>query len=460
MILYLLVSQMCNIRCNFCYQENFGTDRLSDEILYRKLKPLYPKVKFIPIVGGEVTIVPGMKEYVTWLKENYPHIDIVIGTNGVAFDNEWVDLCRKYKLMINYSLNAVHLDTYKSILNGEKPEQIFRAINKNFQELLYAQIEDRDNYINEISMVVTDYTACDVEDFILKGLEWGVNPMIRFNVEKDSVFSPEMLKAEQTAYKLKYFCENYITVTPWHSPNFQEEDRIMHQLKKDFSDEKKSFLKNHKKKKALCPTVTYLDYLIKANGCPVIKQALAVGFDGSVVPCYNLPEYVLGNLYYHTLDEILDSPQLCEIREQIEKNDYKYCFERCPLNQNPTTSIKNARRNYTPLYEKYFSGGELLKALNEYKKIVGTPLFKARQKYEMAYCLHVGAGKLEEAIDLYTKAYEENFDEFWIKYNRAAAYIDLGNIELARNDIADAEALNPEHEGILLLKERLLHYGE
>lgn len=457
MILYLLVSQMCNIRCNFCYQKNFGTERLSDDILYHKLKPLYPKVRFIPIVGGEVTIVPGMKAYVTWLKENYPHIDIVIGTNGVAFDDEWIRLCRKYKLMINYSLNAVHLGTYKKILNGNHPETIFEKINENFQKLLHAQDEDGNNYVNEISMVVTDYTACDVEDFIIKALEWGVNPMIRFNVENDSVISSEMLEAEEIAYKLKYFCEEYITVTPWHNPHYQEENQTMDRLRKECSEEKKLFLESHKKKKAICHTVTYLDYLIEAEGCSVIRQALAVEFDGTVAPCYNLPQYVLGNLYYNTLEEIIDSPRLYNIREQIRKNNYQFCFERCPLNQNPGSSVKGAKLDYEPLYEKYFAEGNYVQALEEYKKIADTPLFKARQKYEMAYCLHVGVGKLEGAIDLYTKAYEEGFDEFWVKYNRASAYIDLGKIDMASADLADAERLNSNHEGVQLLKERLSH---
>lgn len=59
MVLFLLVSQMCNIRCKFCYQKSFDRQRLSDRMLYERLKPLYPRVRFLPIVGGGSNGRPG-----------------------------------------------------------------------------------------------------------------------------------------------------------------------------------------------------------------------------------------------------------------------------------------------------------------------------------------------------------------------------------------------------------------
>lgn len=450
MVLYLLVSQMCNIRCRFCYQKSFDKECLSDEVLYKKLKPLYPHVKFLPIVGGEVTVVPGMKQYVKWVKENYPHIDILIGTNGVAFDHDWMDLTEKYHLLINYSLNAVKQETYNQILVSGNPEHIFGQINQNFNALL--KIHDRSDrpVINEVSMVVTEYTASDVEDFIIKALEAGVNAMIRFNVEKDVVMSPQFMEADKTAIKLKYFCEDYITVTPWHNPNYEAQDKILAEMRgdPDITKEKEGFLLSHKKKKASGATLTYIDYMPEnTDYCPVIDRGLAVEFDGTVVPCYNLPNYVLGNIYYNSTEEMLNGERLKTIREEIHHGSYQYCFDRCPLNRNPDNGYKNKDVKFAPLYDRYFSEGRYADAIKEYEKIWGTPLCRAKQKYEMAYCLHQIGKDPDRAQWLYTQALEEGFDEFWVKYNRSDLYIRMNKIEEARNDICDACRLAPNHIG-------------
>ncbi len=463
MVLFLLVSQMCNIRCKFCYQKSFDRQRLSDEVLYERLKPLYPRVRFLPIVGGEVTVVPGMKEYVRWIKENYPHIDIVIGTNGVAFDEDWLALTEKYHLLINYSLNAVKQETYDQILVSGDAKEIFGKINDHFHALLEIHNRSERPVVNEVSMVVTEDTASDVEAFIIKALAAGVNPMIRFNVEKEIEMSPQFMEADRVAIKLKYFCEDYITVTPWHNPNYETQDALIGEMRKDpvLREEKETFLLTHAKKKSSGPAITYIDYMPEgASCCPVIDRGLSVGFDGTVVPCYNLPNYVLGNIYYDTVEEILTGERLRTIRQEIHCGDYQYCFDRCPLNQNPDSGYKNREVKFHPLYERYFAEGNYAGALKEYEKIWDTPLCNARQKYEMAYCLHVTGTDYIRAERLYAQAFTEGFDEFWVKYNRCDLYIRMERIEAARNDIHDACKLAPDHAGARELFQRLSEQTE
>lgn len=456
MVLFLLVSQMCNIRCKFCYQKSFGTERLTDEILYEKLKPVYPKVCFLPIVGGEVTIIPGMKEYVRWIKEQYPHIDILIGTNGVAFDEEWVELTEKYHLFINYSLNAVKEETYRQILLKGDAGVVFRKIQDHFYRLYEAHKKSNLPLVNEVSMVVTDDTASDVGDFILKALELGVNPMIRFNVESGMAASEPVIQAEKVALELQYLCKDYITVTPWHNPN--KHSCIDTQL---LAQRKEEFLNSHPKRRAKGKTITYMDYMPLDKECPVINHALAVMYDGTVVPCYNLPNYVLGNLYYQGLDE-LQSSKLSEIRKQIGAGDYTYCFARCPMNRHPDTSRQGTEIKYEPLYKKYFDIGEYKKAAAEYKKIANTPLLKASTAYEYAYCLHQMGDKenLRKAVKMYELAMETGMEPFWVFYNRADAYCRLEDYDSAFCDIKQAFQRNQKHEGVKMLMEQIKGYAQ
>ena len=91
-----------------------------------------------------------MKEYVRWIKENYPHIDIVIGTNGVAFDEDWLALTEKYHLLINYSLNAVKQETYDQILVSGDAKEIFGKINDHFHALLEIHNRSERPVVNEV----------------------------------------------------------------------------------------------------------------------------------------------------------------------------------------------------------------------------------------------------------------------------------------------------------------------
>jgi MoaA/NifB/PqqE/SkfB family radical SAM enzyme len=447
MVLYLLISQMCNIRCRFCYQENFESMRLSDDILYNKLKELYQRVAFLPIVGGEVTIVPGMKEYITWLKENYPHIDVLIGTNGVAFDDEWIELTRKYGLLINYSLNAVREETYEKILVSGNSNKIFSAIHKNYEKLWEIHMESERPLLNEVSMVVTDYTADDVEDFIKHALAKGINPMIRFDVKKGNAITPKILEAEETAMRLKVFCEDYITVTPWHHPHYIEEGAIYDSIRRNHADEKEKFLLKNEKRRARWQTRTYIDYMPKSVSCPVINHAISVGYDGSVVPCYNLPNYVLGNIYYDNLEDLLYGEKMRTIQNQIKHGNYKYCFDRCPMNCRPKTSQNGSELKFEPQYKKLFLNGDYENAAVEYERIINTPLMGAQQAYEYAYCLHVVGTELEKAVEWYNIALEKGFDEYWVCYNRSDAYKKLGMQDEAKIDADRAQELRKQMDG-------------
>lgn len=67
--------------------------------------------------------------------------------------------------------------------------------------------------------------------------------------------------------------------------------------------------------------------------------------------------------------------------------------------------------------------------------------------YLIAFCLHLLEKDLERALELYTKALEQGFDEFWVRYNRGLLQAKLGYIDPARDDLIRAVGLKPEHEG-------------
>lgn len=64
------------------------------------------------------------------------------------------------------------------------------------------------------------------------------------------------------------------------------------------------------------------------------------------------------------------------------------------------------------------------------------------------YALAVQKEDADEAIQHYGIALQKGFSEFWVRYNRAAAFLSKGELRKAKEDIERARQLNPEHSGV------------
>ena len=78
---------------------------------------------------------------------------------------------------------------------------------------------------------------------------------------------------------------------------------------------------------------------------------------------------------------------------------------------------------------------------------------QARINYLIAYCLHSSSIDLKRALDNYDLALENGFEEFWVRYNRGALYMELGDLKAARIDLDRAVSLDPSHEGAKQFRE-------
>ncbi len=70
---------------------------------------------------------------------------------------------------------------------------------------------------------------------------------------------------------------------------------------------------------------------------------------------------------------------------------------------------------------------------------------------EAQYCLAFSdalSGDNQQAVEHYTKALQLGYAEFWVKYNRGAAYLGLGDKAKAREDLLRAQQLDPKSEGV------------
>ncbi len=75
--------------------------------------------------------------------------------------------------------------------------------------------------------------------------------------------------------------------------------------------------------------------------------------------------------------------------------------------------------------------------------------------YLVAFLLHTQQRDLVTALHCYDLALQRGFSEFWIRYNRGALYIELGDRDRACQDLRRAIELDPRHEGTQKLLQRL-----
>lgn len=134
LILHLGFNANCNCRCKFCSQgdQRFIKKELIDQdLLYKHLLPLYPKTKFLIPTQGEITCVSEGYDYIKWIDENYPQINISIESNGIAFNEKWQDLAVKNLMNVHFSVNAISNETFLRTVWGDiGGEKVFEKIEK------------------------------------------------------------------------------------------------------------------------------------------------------------------------------------------------------------------------------------------------------------------------------------------------------------------------------------------
>ena len=87
------------------------------------------------------------------------------------------------------------------------------------------------------------------------------------------------------------------------------------------------------------------------------------------------------------------------------------------------------------------------KALSILDKLLSYNPREPEWNYYKAFCLqHIGQD-LNEAVEQYTKALENGYKEFWVRYNRGILYKSMGDLEKAQTDIQRAISIEPAHEG-------------
>jgi molybdenum cofactor biosynthesis enzyme MoaA len=116
MLLKVLPTLRCNIRCSMCFQDHYGSVDIGENF-WAEIDQLLPVSHEITFQGGEVTLDRHFRQFLTSESlRAHPHVRINLITNGTVLDKELSDALNAVRM--NYvivSVNAATRDTYTRV---------------------------------------------------------------------------------------------------------------------------------------------------------------------------------------------------------------------------------------------------------------------------------------------------------------------------------------------------------
>ncbi|MDR1490875.1 MAG: SPASM domain-containing protein [Desulfovibrio sp.] len=443
----ITLSLACNMRHNFCYQSCFSQEMLSHDVLYNKLKPVYENSALLNLIGGEVTILSGMDDYIPFVRSCNSTTILSLVTNGLAFDSRWIELCMANNVLVNYSLDATNADIAQTLI--DKGRYPYQKIWENFLALSDSHRTAEFPLINCISMVVTPSSVVDIIPFIRLGLRHGVNVQILYSNNEKVPWNDKIRISLYEAIKFKVFCADYIDVKLLNFPPLYNNLLVLNDIvgSPAYQKEKQDFLNKIEpvRSRNRYSEWSYGAFDHSLTRCLLPWNGFLVLPDGDVLPCCNLNNYPIGNINFQSFDEIVTSESASCLRQLLIADDYRYCWNNCRCNMNCQTSINNLQGGYQQEATAAFERGDYNSFL---LKISGWPdqHFSATQLYHKAFALH-SQKEHDAALKYYQAALDKGFSEFWVRYNRGSLLLDLERPDEAKADLARAHELDPHHEG-------------
>src|SRR5262249_5896369 len=120
------------------------------------------------------------------------------------------------------------------------------------------------------------------------------------------------------------------------------------------------------------------------------------------------------------------------------------------VSMHPEEALKMRRR-----MERLWEQGKYEEALQSLEYIEAHQPSIPEIDYCYALTLHMSGKDPGKAIEFYSRALTHGYPEFWIRYNRGAAFLLIKDAQRARADLEIAHRLDPSHAGVKLMLEKL-----
>ncbi len=209
----------------------------------------------------------------------------------------------------------------------------------------------------------------------------------------------------------------------------------------------------------LSAAIAWNDYLIldRSSGGPdaVLKQCgAAVAYANARFQIYRVDETCRSRLWIPPLRQ-----QILRFQQQaiLEVRMAKEGPEKLSDNLLAQYLIHHSESIYLlrPRLEQLWKQGRFADVNLLLQPLLAAHPGNAELRYSYAFTLHTGRIDSKKAVEQYDEALRLGYSEFWVRYNRGAARIELGQLDKARADLARAQSLDPKHPGVAVVLKRL-----
>ena len=298
-------SGACNHRCTFCavdylgYQPSF----LEADMILENINHMHKHGLKSVVCSGEGEPLLNKKMPEMAVKMRQMGIDVAMASNGVLLEKEITEECLHAFTWIRFSVAAIHQETYKKIHRGKDGD-----LQKALDHIAYAVEWKKKKQLS---------TTLGVQCLLIQE-------------NKEEIV--EMTK------RLKEIGVDYFTIKPYsqHTQstnhmevNYEELLDLENSIRGYESDNFKVYYRANAMKK------------MKKNkpydNCYGLPFMTHIDAKGNVWPCINFigkPEFLYGNLYEQTFEEIWHSERKRQVISVFENTDInRICREACRLDE-------------------------------------------------------------------------------------------------------------------------------
>lgn len=294
-ILFLELTQFCNMGCIFCDNPNIQKKKLLklDEI--KDFESMIDSVagdtehSYIDISGyGEVMTHPEFTKFLNFFKDKNKNVRI--NTNGTLIGDYLQDIIDSTVIELTISVNTLNRDTYIKLMGEDKLITVLDNINELKNKGYKGKIS--------LSFVINKYNFDEIPEFIKLGKELnchiacvGLTPTLKDMYPKDLMLEiTEDVKTKVEEYK-----------------KYAEEQKVSFFIFNPDTDSSNT------------------ERMLNVKNCHYVNDYFFVGVNGNVVPCC-WSKVSMGNIKKEGFREIFDGKRYEKLRKLVKSGDSKYCL--------------------------------------------------------------------------------------------------------------------------------------
>lgn len=176
MLLKVIPTLECNIRCTMCFQGSYRQLDLGVGF-WQEIEWALPYTREVTFQGGEVTLMPTFRDFVRTNSDRFSSgVRMSLITNGTVLDDELFDLFAG--IVINYvavSLNASTRETYLKITKADLFDQVIDNV-KRLRRISATHASRSFDIL--LSLVVTQSNFRELPSFLRLAAELGVEAQL------------------------------------------------------------------------------------------------------------------------------------------------------------------------------------------------------------------------------------------------------------------------------------------